>query len=215
MLEKTVESPLDLREIKPVKPKGNQSWIFIGRTDDEAETPIVWPPDVKNWITEKRPWCWVNLKAEEERDDRMRWLDGITDLMDLSLSTLWELVLLCCSPLGCKESDTTEPLNWGLSLTLILFLLLSFSPLVTTSLYSISMSTHSMSVFLFCYICFFYFLDPTYKWSHIIFFFLWFISLRIISRSVHIVANGLAHTHACTHTHTHTHTWQDLIFFMT
>ena len=57
MLEKTPEIPLDSKEIQPVHPKGNQSWIFIGRTDAEAETPILWPPDVKNWHW-KRPWCW-------------------------------------------------------------------------------------------------------------------------------------------------------------
>ena len=56
VLEKTLKSPLDYKEIKPVNPKGNQSWIFIGRSD--AETPILWPPDVKNWLNWKRPWCW-------------------------------------------------------------------------------------------------------------------------------------------------------------
>ena len=71
VLEKTPESPLDCKEIQPVLPKGNQSWIFIGRTDVEAETPILWPPDVKRWLTLfKRPWCWERLRAGGEGDDR-------------------------------------------------------------------------------------------------------------------------------------------------
>ena len=70
VLEKTLESPLDFREIQPVHPKGNQSWIFIGRTDAEAETPILWPPDVKSWLIWKRPWCWERLKTGGEGDDR-------------------------------------------------------------------------------------------------------------------------------------------------
>ena len=74
VLEKTLESPLDCKEIQAVHPKGNQSWIFIGRNDAEAEAPILWPPGVKNWLTEKRPWCWERLKAGGEGDDR-RW-DG-------------------------------------------------------------------------------------------------------------------------------------------
>ena len=68
VLEKTLESPLDCKEIKPVNPKGNQSWMFIGRTDVEAEAPILWPPDAKNWHHWqhwKRPWCWERLKAGE------------------------------------------------------------------------------------------------------------------------------------------------------
>ena len=69
VLEKTLENPLDNKEIKPVNPKGNQSWIFIGRTDAEAETPILWPPDAKNWLTGK-DWCWERLKAGGEGDDR-------------------------------------------------------------------------------------------------------------------------------------------------
>ena len=73
LLEKTLESPLDCKEIQPVYPKGDQSWVFIGRTDVEAETPILWPPDAKNWLTGKRPWCWERLKVGE-RDNR-RW-DG-------------------------------------------------------------------------------------------------------------------------------------------
>ena len=69
VLEKTLESPLDCKEIQPVHPKGNQPWIFIGRTDAEAESPILWPPDGKNWFARKRPWCWERLKAGKG-DDR-------------------------------------------------------------------------------------------------------------------------------------------------
>ena len=70
VLEKILESPLNCKEIQPVHPKGNQSWIFIGRTDVEAEAPILGPPDVKNWVIWKRPWCWERLKAGGEGDDR-------------------------------------------------------------------------------------------------------------------------------------------------
>ena len=69
VLEKTLESPLDCKEIQPVHPKRNQSWIFIGRTDAEAEAPILWPPDVKNWHL-KRSWCWERLKVGGEGDNR-------------------------------------------------------------------------------------------------------------------------------------------------
>ena len=70
VLEKTLESPLDCKEIQLVHPKGNQSWIFIGRTDAEAETLILWPPDVKNRFDLERPWCWKRLKAGGRGDDR-------------------------------------------------------------------------------------------------------------------------------------------------
>ena len=66
----TLESPLDCKKIQPVHPKGNESWIFIGRTDAEAEIPILWPPDMKNWLLEKRPWCWERLKVRGEGDNR-------------------------------------------------------------------------------------------------------------------------------------------------
>ena len=69
VLEKTLKSPLDCEEIQPVLPKGNKSWIFIGRIDAEAEAPILWPPDVKNWLV-KRPWWWERLRAGGEGDDR-------------------------------------------------------------------------------------------------------------------------------------------------
>ena len=70
VLEKTLESPLDFKEIKPVNSKGNQSWIFIGRTDADAEAPVLWPPDAKNWLIRKGRWCWERLKAGGEGDDR-------------------------------------------------------------------------------------------------------------------------------------------------
>ena len=78
VLEKTLKSPLDCKTIQPVNSKGNQSWIFIGRTDAEAETPIFWPPDVKNWLLE-RPWCWERLKAGRQGDNR-RWDDWMASL---------------------------------------------------------------------------------------------------------------------------------------
>ena len=89
VLEKTLESPLDCKEIHPVHSKGNQSWIFIGRTDVEAETPVHWPPDVKNWLIWKDPDTGKDRRQEEKGRQRMRWLDGITDSMDLSLSWWW------------------------------------------------------------------------------------------------------------------------------
>ena len=70
VLEKTVESPLDCKEIQAVHPKGNQSWVFIGMTDVEAEAPILWPPEAKSQLFGKRPWCWERLKARGEGDDR-------------------------------------------------------------------------------------------------------------------------------------------------
>ena len=70
VLEKTLTSPLDSKEIKPVNPKGNQPWIFIGKTDAEAETPILWPPDAKNWLIWKKTWCWERLKVGGGGDDR-------------------------------------------------------------------------------------------------------------------------------------------------
>ena len=93
VLEKTLESPLDCKEIKLVNHKRNQLWIFIGRTDAEAETPILWLPDAKNWLIGKDPHAGKDWGQEEKGMKRMRRLDDITDSMDLSLSKLRELVM--------------------------------------------------------------------------------------------------------------------------
>ena len=114
VLKKTLESPLDSKEIKPVNPKGNQPWIFIGRTD--AEAPILWPPDAKSRLIEKTSKLGEIESKRRKGWQRIRWLDSIIDSMDMSLSKLWEVVkdreawyALC--PWGCKELNTTLQLN--------------------------------------------------------------------------------------------------------
>ena len=117
VLEKTLESPLDCKEIHPVHPKGNQSWIFIGRTDAEAETPILWPTDVKNWLFGKDPDVGKDWGQEEEgtTEDKMvgwhHWLGGHEFVWTLGVGD-GQGGLACCDSWGRKESDTTEQLNW-------------------------------------------------------------------------------------------------------
>ena len=90
--EKTLESPLDNKEIKPVNLKGDQSWIFIGRANAEAEDPILWPLDVKSWLMGKDPDAGKDWGREKKEQQRMRWLDDITDSMAMSLSKLQEMM---------------------------------------------------------------------------------------------------------------------------
>ena len=113
LLEKTFESPMDCKEIKPVNPKGNQSWIFIGRTDDETEAPMLWPPDPKNWLIGKDPDVWKDWRQEEKgmtEDEMVGWhhqLNGHEFEQALGVGD-GHGSLACCSPWVLKESDKTD-----------------------------------------------------------------------------------------------------------
>ena len=117
VLEKTLESPLDCKDIQPVHPKGNQSWIFIGRTDVEAETLILGPPDGRNWLTGKDPDAGTDWRQEKKgmtEDETVGWhhrLNGHEFEQALGVGD-GQGSLACCSPWGRKESDMTERLNW-------------------------------------------------------------------------------------------------------
>ena len=119
VLEKTLESPLDCKEIQPVNLKGNQSWIFIGRTDAEAEALILWPPDAKNWLIGKDPDAGKDWGQEEKRTTEgevvgwHHWLNG-HEFEQVLGDGEWKGSLVCCSPWGHKESDTTGQLiDWS------------------------------------------------------------------------------------------------------
>ena len=113
LVEKTLESPLGIKKIKPVSPKGNQPWIFIGRTDDDAEAPILWPPDAKSWLIGKVPDAGKDWGQEERGmtgDEMVEWhhrRDGHEFEQTLK-DCEGQGSLACCSPWSCKESDMTE-----------------------------------------------------------------------------------------------------------
>ena len=112
-----LESPLDCKEIQPVHPKGDQSWVFIGRTDVETETPILWPPDVKNWLIWKDPDAGKDWRQEEKgtTEGKMAGWHHRLNGHEFGLTPGvgdGQGGLACCGPWGCKELDTTERLNW-------------------------------------------------------------------------------------------------------
>ena len=117
VLEKTLESPLDSKEIKPINPRGNQSWIIIGRIDAEAEVPILWPPDEKNWLICKDPDAGKDWRQEEKgttEDEMVGWhhqFNGYEFEQALGVGD-GQGSLVCCSPWGYKQSDTIEWLSW-------------------------------------------------------------------------------------------------------
>ena len=117
VLEKTLESPLDCKQIQPVHSEANQPWDFFGGNDAKAETPVLWPLHAKSWLLEKTLMLGGIGGRRRRGRQRMRWLDAITNLIDMSLSELRGVGdgqggLACCDSWGRKESDITEWLNW-------------------------------------------------------------------------------------------------------
>ena len=118
VLEKTLESPLDCKEIKPVHPKGNQPRIFIGKTDAEAKTPILWPPDAKNWLIWKDPDVgkdWEQVEKGMTEDEMVGWHHRLNrhDFGSAPGVGVGQVGLVCCGSWNCKGLETTDQLNWS------------------------------------------------------------------------------------------------------
>ena len=175
VLEKSLESPLDCKEIQPVHPKGDQSWVFIGETN-EAEASILWPPDAERWLIWKDP----DAGKGGEGDDR-GWdgLDGIIDTMDMGLGGFHELVMdrraRHAVVHGVTESDMTEWLKTDPPYTFhtcgLFSLLLKFVPLISITYFFFISGNHLFVLYncFCCYICSFVFLDSTRMWNHRVF----------------------------------------------
>ena len=133
VLEKTLESPLDCKEIKPVSPKGNPPWIFIGRMNAEAETLILWPPDVESWFTGKDLDAGKHWRQDEKEatEDKIvgwhHWPNGL-EFEQIPGGSEGQGSLACCSPWGCKEMDMTQWLNNNERVGWILSVFVSFVP---------------------------------------------------------------------------------------
>ena len=153
--EKTLESPLDCKEIQTVHPKGNQSWIFIGRTDAEAEAPILWPPDVKNWLIGKDPDAGKDWRLKEKgmtEDEMVVWHHRLHAHEFEHAPGVGEGQggQACCRPWGRKAPDMTEQLNWtelmGPDAMILVFWMLSFKLIFSLSSFTFIKSLFSSSL---------------------------------------------------------------------
>ena len=171
VLDKTLENPLDHKEIQPVHPKGDQSWVFIGRTDAEAQTPILWTHDVMDWFIWNDPdagkdWRQVKEKSEDKmvgwyhqlNGHEFEWAPGVGD---------GQVSLVSCSPWGHKESDTTERLNWNIFVRFHSVTDLSLPTEAEIGSASARASSFSLASEPF-------WLNPACRWSH---YFSWFVQM--------------------------------------